>query len=65
MAVANWKFVWGFEILAVLPARFGAILPSQLNCLFSKSGSLHGELVWNRVDGDTSNLGKGFFLRRG
>jgi len=65
VGVGNWKIIWGFESLAVLPARFGAILPSQLNCLFSKSESLCGELVWHRADRDTSNVEMGFFLRRG
>jgi len=65
VVVGNWKIVWGFESLAVLPARFGAILPSQLNCLFSRSGLLHGELVWHRVDEGASNAEMGFFLRRG
>jgi len=62
--VRNRKIVWGFGTLVVALAHFGAILPSQLNESFYKSGSLHGELVQHRADGGGSNVDMGFFLRK-
>jgi len=49
--VWNWEIVWGFRDVGGGTGAFGAILPSQLNELFSKSGSLRGEMVRHRADG--------------